>query len=290
MSRRQAVISLAVAAILWSSGGVLIKWTDWHPMAIAGGRSLIAAIIIWFAFRKEQLTFSKTQWAGAMAYCSMVCTFVIATKWTTAANAILLQYTAPVYVALLSGWLLGEKTTRRDWLTICMVFGGMLFFFLDKVTLGGMIGNLFGIGSGISFGLFTIFMRRQKDASPFGSVLLGNVLAFLVSVPFFTTSSFTAANLVAVGFLGIFQLGLAYVLYTRGICHVRALEATLITTIEPILNPVWVFLFIGETPGMYALIGGLIVVAALTMRYKAEGCSENHMVHEVKKGKEGQFN
>lgn len=270
MNRRQAVLSLALAAILWSLGGVLIKWTNWHPMAIAGGRSLISAGVIWLAFRQQQLTFSSTQWAGAAAYCSMVSTFVIATKLTTAANAILLQYTAPVYVALLGGWLLGERTTRRDWLTICVVFGGMLFFFLDKVSAGGMLGNLFGIASGVSFGLFVIFMRMQKDSSPFGSVLLGNILAFLISIPFFNEGDFTAANLAAVGFLGIFQLGLAYVLYTKAICHVRALEATLITTLEPILNPVWVFIFLGEVPGLYALLGGMIVVAAVTMRYKAE--------------------
>lgn len=270
MNRRQAVLSLALAAILWSSGGVLIKWTDWHPMAIAGGRSLISAGVIWLAFRHQQLSFSPIQWAGAAAYCSMVSTFVIATKLTTAANAILFQYTAPVYVALLGGWLLGERTTRRDWLTICLVFGGMIFFFLDKVTAGGMIGNIFGIASGISFGLFVIFMRMQKDASPFGSVLLGNLLAFLISIPFLIDSAFTASNITAVGFLGTFQLGLAYVLYTKAICYVRALEATIITTLEPILNPVWVFIFLGETPGVYALIGGLVVVAAVMMRYKAE--------------------
>lgn len=270
MERRKAVISLALAAILWSSGGVLIKWADWHPMAIAGARSLIAAVIIWVAFRKEKLSFSKAQWAGAIAYCGMVSMFVMATKLTTAANAILLQYTAPVYVALLGGWLLAEKATRRDWLTICLVFGGMIFFFVDKVTTGGMVGNLFGIASGVSFGLFVIFMRLQKNESPFGSVLLGNLLAFLISLPFFQGCSLSGSNLLAVGFLGVFQLGFAYVLYTRAICHVKALEATLITSVEPVLNPVWVFLFLGEIPGMYALIGGLIVVAAIIMRYKAE--------------------
>lgn len=265
--RSKAVLFLAAAAVLWSAGGVLIKWVDWNPMAIAGGRSIIAAVVIWAAFRKEKLSFSKTQWAGAATYCGMVTMFVTATKLTTAANAILLQYTAPVYVALLGGWLLAEKTTRRDWITIALVFGGMIFFFIDKVTTGGMLGNLCAIFSGISFALFVICMRLQKDMSPYGSVLLGNILAFFISIPFWEGSTLTFPNVAAIGVLGIFQLGLAYVLYSYAIRHVKALEATLITTIEPILNPVWVFLILGEVPGKFALIGGLVVIGAITARY-----------------------
>ncbi|SFM13688.1 DMT family transporter [Pelosinus propionicus] len=152
--KRKAIFYMALAAILWSSGGFLIKGIDWHPMSIAGGRSLLASLIIGFAFRKEKLSFSKSQWAGAAAYCACVTLFVVATKLTTAANAILLQYTAPIYVALLSGWLIGETVNRRDWLTIFLVCCGMLFFFLDKITAGGILGNIFAIGSGITFALF----------------------------------------------------------------------------------------------------------------------------------------
>lgn len=270
MSKKQAALCLILAAILWSSGGVLIKYISWQPMAIAGGRSLVAAGVILLAFYRQRLTFSRTQWAGAVAYCSMVSTFVMATKLTTAANAILLQYTAPVYVALLGSWLLKEKTTSRDWVTIGLVFWGIVFFFLDKVSVGGMLGNFLGIVSGISFGMFVICMRKQKNESPFGTVLLGNLMTFAISLPFFKASEFTTANLLAVGFLGIFQLGLAYVLYTKAVCYVRALETTLITAIEPILNPIWVFMFLGEAPSKYALIGGAIVIGAIIVRYKAE--------------------
>jgi len=265
--QRQSIFCLALTAILWSTGGVLIKWVDWHPMAIAGGRSIIAALVIWAAFRKERLSFSKPQWAGAAAYCGCVSLFVISTKLTTAANAILLQYTAPVYVALLSGWLLGEKTNRRDWLTILLVLGGMVFFFLDKVTAGGMLGNICAVASGVSFALFIVFMRMQKDGSPYGSVLLGNLLTFALSLFFWSGSSLQATNLLGLSLLGVFQLGLAYVLYSYAIRHVKALEATLITSVEPILNPVWVFLFLGETPGLYSMVGGLIVLATITMHY-----------------------
>jgi drug/metabolite transporter (DMT)-like permease len=265
--KRKAVFCMALAAILWSAGGVLIKWIDWHPMSIAGGRSIIAALVIWLAFRKEKLSLSKPQLAGAMAYCSCVTLFVIATKLTTAANAILLQYTAPIYVALLSGWLLGERVGRRDWYTIFIVCCGMIFFFLDKVTPGGMLGNICAIASGVSFALFTLFMRMQKDGSPYGSVLLGNLLTFILSLFFWSDNIMNATNVIGISLLGVFQLGFSYVLYSYAIRHVEALEATLITSIEPILNPIWVFLLFSEHPGLYAMIGGIIVLAAITIRY-----------------------
>lgn len=272
--KRKAIIFMMLAAILWSIGGVLIKGVDWHPMSISGGRSIIAALIIGLAFRKEKLSFSKSQLAGAAAYCACVILFVTATKLTTAANAILLQYTAPIYVALLSSWLLGENVSRRDWFTIFAVCCGMIFFFLDKVTAGGTLGNLYAIGSGISFALFTLFMRMQKEESPYGSVLLGNVFTFFLSFPFWSHNSMDAANITGILLLGIFQLGLSYVFYSYAIRYVEALKATLITSIEPILNPIWVFLLFHEQPGFYSMFGGFVVLAAILLRYWLDSRSE----------------
>lgn len=264
---KKALLFLVLAAVLWSMGGVLIKLIDWNPMAIAGLRGAIAAIVIGAAFRPQRLAFSRVQWTGAAAYCSTVCCFVVATKLTTAANAILLQYTAPVFVALLGGWLLGEKTTSRDWCTIGTVLAGMVFFFFDQIAGGAMLGNLLAIAAGISFAVFIVIMRMQKDGAPYGSVLLGNILAFLISLPFLGGLAMTVQNLTAIFLLGVFQLGLGYVLYSWAIRQVNALQAVLITTIEPILNPVWVFVLLGELPGKYALLGGLIVVSAIIVRY-----------------------
>lgn len=264
--KQTAALYLVITAILWSTGGFMIKGVDWSPMAVAGVRSLIAAFVMWIAFRKERLTFSKTQWGGALAECATVVLFVYATKLTTAANAILLQYTAPVYVALLGAWLLKEKTTVKDWLTIALVFVGMLFFFGDKVSPGGMLGNLCAIASGISFAFLYIFSRMQKNQSPHGSILLGNLLTFIISLPFLGGLSFSLLNILSILFLGVFQLGISYVLYTYAIKQVNALDAILITTIEPLLNPIWVFFIIGEQPGMFALIGGSIVLASILLR------------------------
>lgn len=263
----RAIILLVITAVLWSSGGLLIKSVDWHPLAISGLRSLISAAVIRLAFRHEPLNISKIQVAGALGYVATVMLFVSATKMTTAANAIVLQYTAPIWVALFGAWFLKEKTTALDWLTIGLVFGGMVLFFQDQMEAGHLLGNLLAVASGMSMTVMALAMRKQKDGSPFGSVLLGNILAFVCGFPFMLGGGPDLTGWLALLFLGVFQLGLSYVLYSIAIKHVTALEATIITMIEPILNPIWVFLMLGEMPGPWSLAGGLIILAAIVARY-----------------------
>lgn len=263
----QALALLALTALLWSSGGLLIKWTSWHPLAIAGARSGIAALVIRAAFYKSSLTWSRDQIAGAVAYAGVVTLFVVSTKLTTAANAILLQYTGPIWIALLGAWLLKEKATVSDWLTIATVLGGMVLFFLDKMSPGGLWGNIAAIACGFCMALMTIFLRRQKDSSPFGSVYLGNILTFFIGLPFMFVYSPGPGSWGVILVLGTFQIGLAYVLYAVAIKHVKALEASIITMLEALLNPLWVFLLLGEMPGRWALVGGLIILIAISGRY-----------------------
>jgi drug/metabolite transporter (DMT)-like permease len=265
--RNRALLFLVGTAVLWSTGGFLIKSVHWPPLAIAGIRSIIAACVIRWFFRDSRLTWSPDQIAAAVAYAATVILFVTATKMTTAANAILLQFTAPIYVALLGGWLLNEKTNRGDWLAIVAVFGGMSLFFVEHVTVGSLLGNLYASASGVTFALFTIYMRKQKDASPFGSVLIGNVLTFIIGLPFMFTTTPDIQGWGALLVLGFFQLGLSYVLYTYAIKEITALEAIMIPIIEPLLNPFWVFLLLGETPSRWALIGGIVIVLAISARY-----------------------
>ena len=266
----RAILFLLLAALLWSTGGFFIKWVEWNPMAISGGRSAISALVIAFAFRHDlKLTWSPLQLAGAFAYALTVTFFVIANKMTTAANAILLQYTAPIHVALLSTWLLQEHPTRRDWLTIFAVLGGMLLFFFEKMGPGNLIGNLCALFTGLTFALFIVLLRKQRDASPAGSVFLGNVLTALAGIPFMFDSLPSPAGWAGLIFLGVFQLGLAYVLYTLAISHVTAMEAILITLVEPILNPFWVFILMGEIPAWTSLAGGLVIIGSVTARQLA---------------------
>jgi drug/metabolite transporter (DMT)-like permease len=263
----RAVGQLVLAALFWSFGGLLIKTVDWPPLAVAGGRGLIAALFLTLSNRNLRFTFSRVQVCAALAYAALTVSFCTATKMTTAANAILIQYTAPVWVALLGAWFLGEKATRVDWLTIGVVLAGMCLFFCEGLEFTSVAGNLIAVFSGIAFAAMTLLLRRQKNGSPVESIILGNLIAFVIGLPWIFGSPLPSPQgLAALVTLGVVQLGFSYWLLARAIRHVSALEAVLIPVIEPILNPVWVFLFQGERPSAVALLGGAIVLLAVTGR------------------------
>lgn len=244
----------------------MIKSVNSSPLAISGVRSGISALIILLAAGKPKFNWSFPQIGAAICYSAMVLLFVAANKNTTAANAILIQYTAPIYVALLGAWLLKEKVRLLDWVAIILALGGMMLFFLDDISVEGMLGNILAAISGLAFALFTIFMRMQKDGSPIESVLLGNILTAVIGIPFLFRNMPDGKGWLFLAVLGVVQLGLPYILYSIAIKHVTALEATLIPIIEPILNPVWVFLALGEVPGKWAVIGGIVVIVVVTGR------------------------
>lgn len=258
---------LVLAAGCWSLAGLLIKSVNWHPLAVAGGRGIIAALFLVATNRALRFTFSRPQLIGAIGYAACTVTFCVATKLTTAANAILLQYTAPVWIAIFGAWFLGERATRADWLTIIVVFAGMTLFFRDDLELANMGGNLLAVLSGVAFAAMTIALRKQKDTSPIESIILGNILAFLIGLPWIIRSpNLSATGWTALVVLGVVQLGVSYWLYARAIRHVTALEAVLIPVIEPTLNPIWVLIAHGERPGRFAVIGGAIILSAVTAR------------------------
>lgn len=264
--RRRAIWFLVIAAILFSSAGFLIKLVQLPALAVASGRSAVAAIVIWAFLRRPKFTWSATQIACAVAYCGTVLFFVIANKTTTAANAILLQYTAPVYIALFGMWFIGERTRMLDWVTIGLVLVGMTLFLLDGLSAGNLLGNGFALLSALCFAFLAMLLRKQKDSSPMESVLLGNLLTALIGLPSLIASRPDGNSLLGLVLLGVFQLGIAYILFTKATQHVTALELVLIPVIEPILNPIWVALMIGEKPSLLALSGGLIVLGAVVGR------------------------
>lgn len=266
MSRTRAYIMLAVGAILFSTSGLLIKLITIDPVALVGSRSLIAAILMWAWLRKPKFTWSTAQIGGGLALALTQVTFVIATRETTAANAIFIQYTAPVFVAIFGIWYLGEKATRIDWLTMAAVGVGFYFFFGQGFSLSRNIGDLLALSSGITFAWLWLFLRKQKDSSTTETVLLGNIMAALIGLPFLIGESPTGGDWLGIFYLGIFQLGIPFIIVSVAIRQLRAVEGLLIQTLEPVLNPVWVFLVIGETPGSRALIGGAIVLISVTLR------------------------
>jgi drug/metabolite transporter (DMT)-like permease len=265
--RARASLLLAATALIWSSGGLAIKLVSLHPMALTGVRSALSALTLALIFRKNlSFAFTPARACAAISYAGLLISNVAATKMTTSANAILLAYTAPVYVALLAPRLLGEKTRPSDWLFIAAVLAGMVLFFLDQLSAQGLLGNFVAVGSGLCYAAFTLSMRAQKDASPVESVLLGHGLTALVGLPFLIHGLPSAEGWLGLLYLGVLQQGVSLALYVWCIKRLGALEAILIMTLEPILNPVWVALGVGELPGPWATIGGLVVLGAVTLR------------------------
>jgi len=266
-NKLKAIFTLLITAFMWSLAGVLIKYIDWNPLAIAGTRSIIAAIFIYPLFiHKKKIIFTKPVLLGSVACAANVICFVGATKLTTAANAVLLLYTSPLFVAFFSFWLLREKILFIDWISLFFIFGGMSLFFLDDLTGDNMLGNILAIISGMAFAFMAIFMRMQKAASPIDSVFLGSVLTGIVGIPFMFGSVPDLSGWAALLVLGVVQLAIPYILFSYAIRHVSALESMLIPMIEPLLNPVWVFVFMAEIPGVWALTGGTVVLLSVFAR------------------------
>ena len=266
---RRAVLAVAGAAVLWSTGGLFIKLAPMPASAVACGRSLIAGLFYLVVLRPN---LRAARWTTAAAYAACIITFVSATKLTTAANAIFLQYTGPAYVLLLSPFLLDEPFRPADAICVVLSLAGMCLFFVGKVEAGQLAGNLLAIASGLFFALAIVLLRREAksgsgDAIP--STTLGNFLAAALTAPWALQAGpgvFSPAGVGVLLYLGVVQLGLAYLLFTRGVRKVPAAEASLISMLEPVLNPVWVLIGFGERPGPWALAGGAIVVAAVVVR------------------------
>ncbi len=271
-SHLRGALLVALAGLLWSSGGLFIKVAPMSGLAVACARSAITAAFYLVVLRPR---LSQARWGTALCYALMILTFVSATKTTTAANAIFLQYTGPAYVLLLSPWLLGEKLQRRDVVAVGLSLAGMGLFFVGRVEAGQALGNALGVASGVFFGLSVILLRRDArgggDAIP--STTLGNLLAAVIALPFAASSlgeTFSGPQaLTALGvllWLGVVQMGLAYLAFTRGLRSVPAGEASLLSMLEPVFNPLWVLLGTGERPGPWALVGGGVVLGAVALR------------------------
>lgn len=278
LERRKAILYLAITAILWSTSGVFVKILDWQPVAILAGRSFFAAIVFLIYLRRIPTRFGLWQLLAASMFILTQFLFITSTKMTTAANSIFLQYTMPIYVVLLAYWFLGEKPTRTDWLAMLVIFIGLTLFFGDELSTEGFYGNLLAILSGVTGAIMMVSFRAQKDGNPAES----NLIAFLVTAtfgfPFIMKETWTVNSILILAFLGIVQIGFAFIFFTKGIKHIPALEANLIGMLEPVLNPIWVFLFYGESMGRFAMIGGIVVLSGVILSAvgSARAAAEGH--------------
>jgi len=254
---------------------LLIKSVPLDPLAIAGSRSLISALFLLIFLRDFRPGELKYQFGGAVFYAATVILFVVANKLTTAANVILLQYSSPIWVALIGAWFLREKVKLTDWLFIFSLIGGIFLFFMDEITLEGTRGNILAILGGLAFAGTVLHMRKLKDSSPLLMIVLGNFLAAFVCLPFYAAEARIWENLPLLLILGVFQLGLPYILYSIAIKSVHAVEATLLSSIEAILNPLWVFILLSEKPGFWSATGGAIVFITVTSYGVIAGLRKN---------------
>ncbi len=235
-------------------------------MAKAGARSAIAAVVIFAWMRRPKFSWSRNQLLAAAAYVGTVTFFVVATDLTTAANAIFLQYTAPAYVAVLGGWMLGERTRPHDWACVAFAVAGVALLCRDGLAANSLPGIAAGLASGFSMALMVIFLRREKDGSPVAALLLGNIATAVIGLPFGVGKMPDAGEWGVLIVLGVLQLGVPYILYGLAIRHVTAIEAILIPTLEPVLNPLWVYIFLHEKPGSWTVAGAVLVLGAVMAR------------------------
>jgi drug/metabolite transporter (DMT)-like permease len=268
------VLYVIFGVTLWSLGGVMFKLTSVTGFEANMGRCFFAAITIFFLTRHLGLKLDRWVLLNSLFYTGALSFFALANKKTTAANAIFLQYTAPIYVLVLAPFVLKEKFRWSDLITVAVCLTGMAMFFFDQAPVGNlspqsqMEGNLLGLASGVCFGVYMLLLRTPQALkhNPAVSVFYGNLMAILFMAPFVISapSAWTGQDVMAVAILGIFQIGLAYYFFTLGVAKgVRSLDASIIGFIEPILNPVWVFLVVGERPAPWALTGGAVIVAAV---------------------------
>lgn len=257
---------LLSAAVLWSTAGAAIKLCDLFGWQIAGGRSLIAGVFLLVAVRETRRRPTLPVLLVSVAYAFTVVLFVLATKLTTAANAIFIQDTAPLWVLLLSPWLVRETPTRGELLAVPVYGLGLGLFFLDELSAGQVAGNLIALASGVAFALSILGLRRLRYDGP-AALVWGNLIAAAAALPFWSGGPTPRPlDLALLAYLGIFQLGLAYLCFSRGLERTPALEASLLVLLEPVLNPIWTFLLAGERPGPWALVGGAVVLAATAWR------------------------
>lgn len=266
--RFPAVTYVLIAVLLWSTGGMFIKLTSLDAYQVTFFRSLLAAVTVLLLTYKDGLKINAFGLFTSVIYATLLFLFVWATKHTTAANAIFLQYTAPIYILLLAPFIIGEKFHVRDLFTVILCICGMSLFFVGKLEISDYEGNIAALLSGVFLGLYIMLLRHPRAAGLNSNiaVIYGNFMLAAVNLPAGITAvpTMTAMDWFAVSFLGIVQIGISYVLFIKGVTGgTRPLDASIIGFIEPLLNPVWVFIFVGEQPSSWAILGGAIIIATV---------------------------
>jgi DME family drug/metabolite transporter len=266
--RQRGLLYVAAAALLWSTGGIGIKAISDAPLKVSFYRSLFAAIGLFLLLGRN--VWGRRRWRSSVtfavaiiSYGACLTTFVVATKWTTAANAIFLQYAGVIWVLLFSPLVVREPMRGRDVAAIAVALAGMALFFVGRFETRGMAGNAMALLSSIFFAALILALRRENDAAQ-SAITWGNAALALALLPAVHGQlALTTKSFLVLLFLGLFQIALAYVLFVKGLRYITATQASLTGMLEPVMNPIWVLLLLGERPSVYAMCGAVVVLAAI---------------------------
>ena len=279
-ARQVGTLCVFGAALLYSIGGLCIKVIPWNAMSINSGRNLVALLVIglYLLATRHPPRFNRWIAVGAVCICGTNTLFTLANKLTTAANTIVLQFTAPIFVILLSAVFWHRRPKRLDLIACAVVLMGVLCFFVDSLEAGGMLGNVLALLAGLCYG-GVFLLNDLPDADPISSVFWGEVVSAVSGLPFLLRETdFSLVPVTSLVILGAFQVAVAYILLTKGLRTTPAVTASLVSGIEPVLNPILVAVFYHETIGPLSFVGAVVVVGGIIFynirKIKTESNSE----------------
>jgi len=270
-------LCIAAAAFCWSLGGLCFQFIPWNAMSIIGLRALLAAVVFAIYRKGVKVKLTRGNIMAALFLSATTVLFVFANQLTTAAAAVMLQFTAPIFILLIQLVFYKRKPRLSEALAVFATVAGMVLFFADDLDAGHMLGNILAVISGLTFACVFVCNKR-RDTQPEQSVMLGFLINAVIWTPFAFFDSGITAQLVPWAFLtlmGVVQVGLAYVFFTIGIKQTPALLGCLIVALEPVLNPIWVALFTPERPGRYALLGGAVIIITVVSYNMWEAKKQN---------------
>ncbi len=273
---KKGIILMLICATMWSTAGLIFKFINlsenslYNGFAVAGMRSLFAAVAMYSGMRilqKKVILTRQSIACGLLAAATFIC-FVVSNQFTSAANAIVLQFTGPIFIIIESYVFLHRKASKLDVITSVVTFLGVGLFVIEGISGGSVFGNFIALLSGLFFGSTFLFVGEGDGDTRMSSLLIGHILTLVAGLPFlaFAENGVSATSLLLLIYLGVFQLGIPYLLFAIASEYCSALSLSLLSVVEPLLNPVWVAIFYGEMPSATAIIGAVIVLGAVTAR------------------------
>jgi drug/metabolite transporter (DMT)-like permease len=268
----RGILLISLTAFLWSTSGLFIKVLTIDAFQISFYRCAIATVTVFLIanFRqvKPKFRFDLISNLCAASYAGILIFFVIATKLTTAANAIFLQFTAPAYLLFLEPLFLKSRFKLKHFATFAVILAGMSLFFLGKLDSGDVKGNMFAIASGFCFALFSLFLKWKKqkhgETNTINNIIVGNALVAIICLPvILDRMAIDGTQVLILIYMGAIQIGVSYMIFNEGIKYISATETMIIATLEAVFNPIWVFIGIGEVPSNFSILGGLIIIAVI---------------------------